>query len=112
MSNKGRTEPVRRSRHFRSDAVHVALAVLVSTMLLVGPLSVHGANTHASSAPLNLPVAPRVIAVTPNYELVGVLSGRERLTIFLHYFETGEPVRNAKLTASADSDVDAVAKED
>src|SRR5262249_3322924 len=115
MSNKDRTESVRRSRHFWSDAIHVALAVLVSTLaqvLLVNAVSAHEGHDHDTPPPLNLPVAPRVVAVTPNYELVGVLSGRERLTIFLHYFETGEPVRNAKLTVSADSDVDAVAKED
>ena len=36
--------------------------------------------------PLNLPVAPRVIAVTPELELVGVRSGTERMTVFLHEF--------------------------
>jgi membrane fusion protein, heavy metal efflux system len=116
MSNKDRTESVRRSRLFWSSAVHVALAVLVFTLaqlLLVNPVTAHEGHDHDTPPPLNLPVAPRVIAVTPNYELVGVLSGRERLTIFLHYFETGEPVRNAKLSVSADNiDVEAVAKED
>jgi hypothetical protein len=89
------------------------LASTAAHLFLVNAVSAHEGHDHDSPPSLNLPVAPRVIAVTPNYELVGVLSGRERLTIFLHRFETGEPVRNAKLTVStASSDVEAVAKED
>jgi membrane fusion protein, heavy metal efflux system len=116
MPNRNRTDSVRRSRHLWSDAVHVAFAVLASTaahLLLANAVCAHEGRDHDAPPQLNLPVAPRVIAVTPNYELVGVLSGRGRLTIFLHRFETGEPVRNAKLTVSTDnSDVEAVAKED
>ncbi len=42
-----------------------------------------------------------------------MLSGEHRLTIFLHRFETDEPVKNAKLSVSAgEHEVEAVAKED
>jgi membrane fusion protein, heavy metal efflux system len=116
MLNANRTDSVRRLRHLWSSAAHVALAVLAFTaaqILLVNAISAHEGHDHDTPAPLSLPVAPRVIAVTPDYELVGVLSGRDRLTIFLHHFETGEPVKNAKLTVSVDaSDVEAVAKDD
>ncbi|MFZ0853196.1 MAG: HlyD family efflux transporter periplasmic adaptor subunit [Hyphomicrobiaceae bacterium] len=61
---------------------------------------------------MNLPIAPRVVAVTPDYEVVGVISGAQRLTIFLHHFATGEPVRDAKITVSAgDREAEAIAKE-
>src|SRR5215470_12134396 len=116
MSKKVRTESVRRLRHFWGGATYVALTMLIFTgalFLLEERVPAHEGHDHDSPPPLNLPVAPRVIAVTPNYELVGVLSGRERLTIFLQQFETGEPIKNAKLTVSADnSDVVAVAKDD
>ncbi len=73
----------------------------------------HEGHDHDKPPPLNLPVAPRVVAVTPDYELVGVLSGEHRLTIFLHRFETGEPVKDAKISVSAgEQEVEAVAKED
>ena len=73
----------------------------------------HEGHDHDKPPPLNLPVAPRVVAVTPDYELVGVLSGNQRLTIFLHRFDTGEPVKNAKMSLSAgEREVDAMAKED
>jgi hypothetical protein len=53
------------------------------------------------------------VAVTPDYELVGVLSGEHRLTIFLHRFETGEPVKDAKVTVSAgEHEVEATRKDD
>ena len=55
----------------------------------------------------------RVVAVTQDYELVGVLSGEQRLTIFLHHFGTGEPVKDAKIAVSTDEqEVEALAKDD
>ena len=78
-----------------------------------GTAPAHEGHDHDKPAPLNLPIAPRVVAVTPDYELVGVVSGEQRLTIFLHRFATGEPVKDAKLTVSAgEQDVEAVAKGD
>ena len=54
-----------------------------------------------------------MVAVTPDYELVGVVSGEQRLTIFLHHFATGEPVKDAKIAVSdGEQEVEAVAKED
>src|SRR5262245_1956846 len=114
MSKNDRTESVRRLRHFWGGAIRIASAALVITAAQILPgngVSAHEGHDHDTPPPLNLPVAPRVVAVTPDFELVGVLSGRERLTIFLQHFETGEPVRNTKLTVSADNnDVEAVAK--
>jgi branched-subunit amino acid transport protein len=82
-------------------------------LVVPAPVSAHEGHDHDNPAPLNLPVAPRVVAVTPDYELVGVVSGGERLTIFLHRFATGEPVMDAKLAVSAgEQDVEAVIKED
>ena len=73
----------------------------------------HEGHDHDKPAPLNLPIAPRVVAVTPDYEVVGVLSGEQRLTIFLHHFGTGEPVKDAKIAVSTDEqEVEALAKED
>jgi hypothetical protein len=86
MSNRNRTESVRRLRHLWSNAAHLALAVVILTaaeFLFASATSAHEGHDHDAPPPLNLPVAPRVTAVTPDYELVGVLSGRQRLTIFL-----------------------------
>src|SRR5262245_55525002 len=116
MPKQERTHPVRRLRHHWRGATRIGLAVLLFTAaqaFLGNKNSAHEGHDHDTRSTLNLPVAPRVIVVTPDYELVGVLSGRDQLTIFLHHFETGEPVNNAKLTVSAgiDSGVEAVAKE-
>ena len=84
-----------------------------STIFLFGTVVGHEGHDHDKPAPLNLPMAPRVVAVTPDYELVGVLSGEQRLTIFLHHFGTGEPVKDAKIAVSTDEqEVEALAKED
>lgn len=64
----------------------------------------HEGHDHDSPPPLNLPVAPRVIAVTPELELVGVLSGPDRLTVFLHEFATNKPIAGARMNVSADAD--------
>jgi hypothetical protein len=81
--------------------------------LLAGAVAAHEGHDHGNPAPLNLPVAPRVVAVTPDYELVGVLSGEQRLTIFLHRFATNEPVRDAKLSvAVGEHELEATAKGD
>jgi hypothetical protein len=92
----------------------LAAALLVAVQLLLSGMAVaHEGHDHDAPPPLNLPVAPRVVAVTPDYELVGVLSGEHRLTIFLHRFETGEPVRDAKVFLSAgEQEVEAERKED
>ncbi len=79
--------------------------VLLVCSLLAGELRTAGAHEghdHDKPAPLALPIAPRVVAVTPDFELVGVASGRGRLTVFLHTFATNEPVSGARLVLSAD----------
>lgn len=80
------------------------LLVLVCLLglLAIRPASAHEGHDHDKPAPLSLPVAPRVVAVTPELELVGVASGQGRLTVFLHAFETNEPIRGARMTISAD----------
>src|SRR5947207_1439451 len=88
-----------RSRSLQaSRLLHWAVLVLVSAWTSVA--CAHEGHDHDRPAPLNLPVAPRVVAVTPDYELVGVVSGRERLIIFLHRFATNEPVKDVKLSVS------------
>ncbi|MFM9848732.1 MAG: efflux RND transporter periplasmic adaptor subunit [Hyphomicrobiaceae bacterium] len=82
--------------------------ILVTTIVIA-----HEGHDHDKPAPLNLPIAPRVVAITPDYELVGVLSGEQRLTIFLHRFATGEPVKGGKISVSGGAQaVDAAVKED
>jgi len=84
----------------------------LAQLFAVGIAAAHEGHDHDKPAALNLPIAPRVVAVTPDYELVGVLSGEQRLTIFLHHFATGEPVKDAKITISGgDQQVEAIAKE-
>jgi hypothetical protein len=92
----------------------MSAALLVAAQLLfIGAVLAHEGHDHDAPPPLSLPVAPRVVAVTPDYELVGVLSGEHRLTIFLHRFETGEPVKDAKVFVSAgEQEVEAARKED
>ena len=89
MPNINRAQPDRCACH----SWHRALLGLFAAALLVAgqflsldAVVAHEGHDHDKPAPLNLPVAPRVVAVTPDYELVGVLSGEQRLTIFLHHF--------------------------
>lgn len=111
-----RMERVRRAQCAWGSASRQLLfaALLAAAQLLpLGTAVAHEGHDHDKPAPLNLRVAPRVVAVTPDYELVGILSGDQRLTIFLHHFVTGEPVKNAKLAVSVgEQDVDAIAKDD
>lgn len=89
------------------------LVFVLAQLVLLAPTSAHEGHDHDKPAPLNLPVAPRVVAVTPDYELVGVVSGDQRMAIFLHHFATGEPVKDAKLAVSAgEQEVEAVIQED
>jgi biotin carboxyl carrier protein len=72
--------------------------------LLIGagaPAEAHEGHDHDKPPPLALPVAPRVVAITPDFELVGVASGKQRLTIFLHSFATNEPIKGASISVSA-----------
>jgi cobalt-zinc-cadmium efflux system membrane fusion protein len=115
MSNN-RMERVRRAQcAWGSSSCQLLFAAFLATvqLLLLHTAGAHEGHDHDKPALLNLPIAPRVVAVTPDYELVGVVSGDQRLTIFLHHFATGEPVRNAKVAVSAgDQEVEAVTKED
>jgi cobalt-zinc-cadmium efflux system membrane fusion protein len=84
---------------------NVLSIVLLVCSLLGGelrPAGAHEGHDHDKPAPLALPIAPRVVAVTPDFELVGVSSGRGRLTVFLHSFATNEPIKGARLVLSAD----------
>ena len=86
--------------------IRPVIAFLLGVSLVVCAGSVvhaHEGHDHDKPPPLNLPVAPRVVAVTPDFELVGVVSGNDRLTIFLHTFASNEPVKGATMTVSAGS---------
>jgi hypothetical protein len=83
------------------------LLAVVSVLLLAlasGRGEAHEGHDHDKPPALNLPVAPRVVSVTPDFELVGVVSGKGRLTIFLHTFATNEAIKGARLTLSSGSD--------
>lgn len=82
-----------------------ALLCLLVTLIAATPTVAHEGHDHDKPAPLALPVAPRVTAVTPDFELVGVRSGKTRLTIFLTSFATSKPVAGAKLTAEASGEL-------
>ncbi len=82
----------------------LAIVSLLLAVFVASPVPAHEGHDHDKPPPLNIPVAPRVIAVTPELELVGVLSGADRLTVFLHEFATNAPIANAKMTVSADTD--------
>lgn len=81
-------------------------AIVALVLLLAGlvPALAHEGHDHDKPAPLALPVAPRVVAITPDFELVGVSSGKQRLTVFLHTFATNEPIRGARMTVAAGDD--------
>ncbi|MBU2582797.1 MAG: HlyD family efflux transporter periplasmic adaptor subunit [Alphaproteobacteria bacterium] len=79
----------------------LALAALLAAGAGI-PVLAHEGHDHDKPPPLNLPVAPRIIAVTPQLELVGVVSGSQSLTVFLHEFASNEPIAGAKMTVSGD----------
>lgn len=74
-----------------------AIQYLLLTFFVAGSALAHEGHDHDKPAPLTLPVAPRITAVTPDYELVGVRSGASRLTMFLTTFATNEPVKGANV---------------
>jgi cobalt-zinc-cadmium efflux system membrane fusion protein len=120
MNTQDRAQSARRARSQLSVRFTRPLRAALSGMLLLllllfgswTAVSAHEGHDHDKPPPLNLPIAPRVTAVTPDYELVGVLSGEGRLTIFLHRYATGEPIANAQLALSAaGADVEAKARE-
>lgn len=89
------------------------LLVMAAALAAAAPISAHEGHDHDRPPPLALPIAPRVTAVTPDYELVGVLSGQSRLTVFLTTFATNEPIKIAKMTvAVGDQTAEAVSKGD
>lgn len=90
----------RRTRRSLNAHAVLAAALLLFASVLAFPTRAHEGHDHDKPAPLNLPIAPRVTAVTPDYELVGVRSGAKRLTIFLRRFETSEPIADATLAVS------------
>ena len=81
----------------RRSLAMMCLLVAIGGQVALG----HEGHDHDKPAPLNLPIAPRVVAVTPDFELVGVSSGQGRLTIFLHSFATNEPIKGARLSVTA-----------
>jgi len=116
MSNTNRMEPIRCNRRAVGVSLHrviLAASLAAGHFFFVSMALAHEGHDHDAPPALNLPIAPRVVAVTPDYELVAVLSGQQRLTVFLHRFQTNEPVKDARLTVSAgERETEAVAKED
>ncbi|MFD0987800.1 efflux RND transporter periplasmic adaptor subunit [Methyloligella solikamskensis] len=85
-------------------AVLFAVPVLVGSVF-VGPVLAHEGHVHDEPKPLMVPVAPRVVAMTPQFELVGVLSAPGELIVFLSTFDTSAPVTGASLSVSGDGGV-------
>jgi hypothetical protein len=89
------------------------LSVVFLGASCLAPAEAHEGHDHDQTPAMILPVAPRVVGISPEFELVGVLSGADRLTVFVTHFDTNEPVRGAKLSVSlADQETEAVAKQD
>jgi hypothetical protein len=84
-----------------SRAMLVALAICAPVRLVFA----HEGHDHDKPPPLTLPIAPRVIAVTPDFELVGVKSGSSRLTIFLTSYATNAPVKDASLKVESGGEI-------
>lgn len=80
----------------------IIAAACLAASLAVTSVRAHEGHDHDKPPPLALPVAPRIVSVTPDFELVGVSSGEGRLTLFLHAFATNEPIKGARMTISAD----------
>jgi RND family efflux transporter MFP subunit len=86
----------------------LTVAVLFAALLsldAMGPVLAHEGHVHDEPKPLTVPVAPRVVAVTPQFELVGVLSAPGELIVFLSTFNTSTPVSGASLSVSGDGGV-------
>lgn len=81
----------------------MVFSIVLACSLLVDMVSVraHEGHDHDKPPALALPIAPRVVAVTPDFELVGVAAGTGRLTVFLHAFATNAPIEGAELSVSA-----------
>ena len=103
-----------RLRYLRQLALRARLFLAFGLGVLSGGAALaHEGHDHDRAPVLNLSIAPRVIAVSPDFELVGVLSGADHLTVFVTHFDTNEPVNGAKLSISAtDHEIDAVAKDE
>jgi membrane fusion protein, heavy metal efflux system len=116
MPNNDRTKRLGRVRGaWASPLPKILLATLLAAAQVIAGATAqaHEGHDHDKPVPLNQPIAPRVVAVTPDYEVVGVLSGEQRMTIFLHHFGTGEPVKDAKIAVSThEHEVEALVKED
>lgn len=104
-------DTIPRLRYLRQLALRTGLVLASALGLLSGSAALaHEGHDHEQAPVLNLPIAPRVTAVSPDFELVGVLSGADRLTVFVTHFDTNDPVKGAKLAIStADHEIDAVA---
>jgi multidrug efflux pump subunit AcrA (membrane-fusion protein) len=90
----------------------ILLVILLGASCLVSA-EAHEGHDHDQAPALNRLVTPRVVAISPEFELVGVLSGANRLTVFVTHFDTNEPVKGANLSVSlAEQETEAVAKQD
>lgn len=85
----------------RPWSILILLAFLLVGLAVPRPAAAHEGHDHDKPTPLALPIAPRVVAITPDYEVVGVLSGKSRLTIFVTTFATNAPVKDASVVVAA-----------
>ena len=86
-----------------------ALIVVVGALLapLTPIVQAHEGHDHGPAESIAGPVAPRVVARSEVFELVGVLRG-ERLVIYLDRFATNEPVTTADIAVTIGDATEAV----
>ncbi len=91
--------------------IRVALATTLLTVFAASAAAHEGEDHGAEAAPVSGTVmAPRVIAQTDDFELVGVLLGKT-LTLTLDRFATNEPVTDAQIEVESGSILKAVARQ-
>jgi multidrug efflux pump subunit AcrA (membrane-fusion protein) len=95
------------------SVLRTILSVIFLGASCLASAEAHEGHDHDQTPAMIHPAAPRVVAISPEFELVGVLSGEHRLTVFVTHFDTNEPVRGAKLSVLlAEQEMQAVARQD
>lgn len=78
---------------------HLTTAALAAAMMWMPQFSMAGdGHDHGEAAPSAAgPALPRFTAVSEQFELVGVVNGKQ-VTFYLDHADTNEPVKDAKLS--------------
>lgn len=92
--------PAVRMISFACLSVLVVLAALpLAAPVFTTPAQAHSGHDHgAPLAPLPVTVRPRMVVETDLYQLVAILSGPQRLTLFIDRADSNAPVPDAKVS--------------